>query len=49
MFELGSSNCAAFMPRIRTGRSLTVESLCDFSEAEQMQKEVTFCCIFFHL
>ncbi|XP_048327650.2 protein TPX2 [Ziziphus jujuba] len=28
-----------FMPRIRTGRSFTVESLCDFSEAEQMQQQ----------
>ncbi|XP_015574010.1 protein TPX2 [Ricinus communis] len=29
-----------FMPRIKTGRSFKVESLCDFSEAEQKQ-EVT--------
>ncbi|GMN53839.1 hypothetical protein TIFTF001_022969 [Ficus carica] len=28
-----------FMPRIRTGRSFTVESLCDFGEADQTQKE----------
>lgn len=27
-----------FMPRIKTGRSVQLESLCDFSEAEQLQK-----------
>ncbi|XP_054813018.1 protein TPX2 isoform X1 [Prosopis cineraria] len=27
-----------FMPKIKTGRSITVESLCDFSEANKMQK-----------
>ncbi|XP_028807876.1 protein TPX2 isoform X2 [Neltuma alba] len=27
-----------FMPKIKTGRSITVESLCDFSEADKMQK-----------
>ncbi|XP_062150898.1 protein TPX2 [Alnus glutinosa] len=27
------------MPRIRTGRSFTVESLCNFNEADQMQKK----------
>ncbi|KAK9286020.1 hypothetical protein L1049_025223 [Liquidambar formosana] len=27
-----------FMPRIKTGRSVVVESLCDFSEAEPLQK-----------
>ncbi|KAF2283248.1 hypothetical protein GH714_043600 [Hevea brasiliensis] len=27
-----------FMPRIKTGRSFKVESLCDFSEADQMPK-----------
>ncbi|KAM6548906.1 hypothetical protein CsatB_020582 [Cannabis sativa] len=30
-----------FMPRIKTGRSFTVESLCDFSVADQMQKETS--------
>ncbi|KAI8551584.1 hypothetical protein RHMOL_Rhmol06G0197500 [Rhododendron molle] len=30
-----------FMQRIKTGRSVQVESLCDFSEAEQLQKEST--------
>ncbi|PON34840.1 TPX [Parasponia andersonii] len=30
-----------FMPRIRTGRSFTIESLCDFSVADQMQKETS--------
>uniref|UniRef100_A0A5B7AV34 Protein TPX2 n=1 Tax=Davidia involucrata TaxID=16924 RepID=A0A5B7AV34_DAVIN len=27
-----------FMPRIKTGRSVQLESLCDFTEAEQLQK-----------
>ncbi|KAJ4850730.1 hypothetical protein Tsubulata_042082 [Turnera subulata] len=27
-----------FMPRIRTGRSFKVETMCDFSEADQVQK-----------
>ncbi|KAM1717965.1 hypothetical protein ACFX11_025736 [Malus domestica] len=27
-----------FMPKIKTGRSLTIESMCDFSEAEKMEK-----------
>lgn len=26
------------MPKIKTGRSITVDSLCDFSEADKMQK-----------
>ncbi|XP_062105968.1 protein TPX2 isoform X2 [Humulus lupulus] len=30
-----------FMPRIKTGRSFTMESLCDFSVADQMQKETS--------
>ncbi|XP_004301909.1 PREDICTED: uncharacterized protein LOC101294671 [Fragaria vesca subsp. vesca] len=30
----------AFMPRIKTGRSFTVESMCDFTEAEHMQKNL---------
>ncbi|GMP67326.1 hypothetical protein CsSME_00027357 [Camellia sinensis var. sinensis] len=30
-----------FMPRIKTGRSVHVESLCDFSEAEESQKAPT--------
>ncbi|XP_021827187.1 protein TPX2 isoform X2 [Prunus avium] len=29
-----------FMPRIKAGRSFTVESMCDFSEAEEMQKNL---------
>ncbi|XP_004305425.1 PREDICTED: protein TPX2-like [Fragaria vesca subsp. vesca] len=29
-----------FMPRIKTGRSFTVESMCDFTEAEHMQKNL---------
>ncbi|PRQ49945.1 putative TPX2 central domain-containing protein [Rosa chinensis] len=29
-----------FMPRIKTGRSFTVESMCDFTEAENMQKNL---------
>lgn len=32
---------AAFMPKIKTGRSITVDTLCDFSEADKMQKVVT--------
>lgn len=31
---------AAFMPRIKTGRSFTVESMCDFTESEHMPKVV---------
>ncbi|KAG4985879.1 hypothetical protein AAZX31_12G109800 [Glycine max] len=27
-----------FMPKIKTGRSITVDTLCDFSEADKMQK-----------
>jgi len=29
---------AAFMPKIKTARSITVDTLCDFSEADKMQK-----------
>ena len=29
---------AAFMPKIKAGRSITVDTLCDFSEGDQMQK-----------
>ncbi|XP_004299995.1 PREDICTED: uncharacterized protein LOC101303128 [Fragaria vesca subsp. vesca] len=29
-----------FMSRIKTGRSFTVESMCDFTEAEHMQKNL---------
>jgi len=29
---------AAFMPKIKTGRSITVDTLCDFNEADKMQK-----------
>ncbi|XP_050381912.1 protein TPX2 [Argentina anserina] len=29
-----------FMPRIKTGRSFTVDSMCDFTEAEPMQKNL---------
>ncbi|KAL3017341.1 hypothetical protein AAZX31_06G271800 [Glycine max] len=28
----------AFMPKIKTGRSITVDTLCDFNEADKMQK-----------
>ena len=28
----------AFLPGIKTGRSITVTSVCDFGEAEKMQK-----------
>jgi len=29
---------AAFMPKIKAGRSITVDTLCDFSEADNMPK-----------
>jgi len=37
-FSWFSNFVAACMPKIKTARSITVDSLCDFSEADKMQK-----------
>lgn len=43
---LGFQFVAAFMPKIKAGRSVTVDTLCDFSEADNMAKVLTSTLIF---
>jgi hypothetical protein len=40
---------AAFMPRIKTGRSFKVETLCDFSQADQLHKVIIDFIIFLYI
>lgn len=39
-------SCAACMVRIKTGRTIKVEALCDFSDSEKIQKVIG---IYYHI
>jgi hypothetical protein len=48
---VGFSIFAAFMPKIKAGRSITVDTLCDFSEADNHMPKVLhrWCFIFYNV